>query len=743
MRKKDIKGVQKKDPAAKDGKSNESEEEEFDEAEEVKKTRQGVVNLVGVDANRVGNFCSISHMMVGAAFRLGVAFTFLTLVVGWQSVLAGTATQLAFLPVNVYFSKAYNKAQDDLMKARDAKLAIVNEALTGIRQIKFAGLEDKWEKKILASRQKELDILWITLKADIALFFLWLTGPICLSAACIGTYAAIHGRLEPSAAFTTISILGQIEVTLSFLPELSTMAMDAWVSIKRIAEYLDTSEKVVFTVPGKEVSFDQATVSWPSESPDPDGFKLHDVTVTFPTGELSVISGRTGSGKSLMLSAILGEAELISGMVTVPQAPDVLERNDEAANKGNWILANAVAYVPQIPWIENRTFRDNICSGLPYDEERYNSVIEACALKKDLEILIDGDATEIGPKGINLSGGQCWRLTLARALYSRAGILIMDDIFSAVDAHVGRHIFENALIGDICKGRTRILVTHHVGLCRHAAKYEVQLGDGGVVYAGNIEDLDKIGALKTPEDDRTIATEDVAEDTLDKIERQISRASRKLSRSSTRPTLGTDSPEPEPVKQDAKVFVGEEERETGRVNLAMYKEYMAACGGWFFWGTLIALFIGFEALVLGRSWVLRLWTQRYEYQALALPRMKHSYVLQTALYKTETTVASNNSDDLLWYYLPLYLAVSLAMSIQGTMRFGLIFSGSLKASRKTFTAMTHTVLRAPLRWLDTVPTGRILNRFTNDFNAIDTRLAYGFTFTLWNGLQMIGVGIAG
>jgi ABC-type multidrug transport system fused ATPase/permease subunit len=424
---------------------------------------------------------------------------------------------------------------------------------------------------------------------------------VFLSATCIGTHAVINGGLQPSVAFTTISILSQIEVTLSFLPELTTIALDAWVSLKRIAEYLDTSEKVPFTVPGKEVSFEQATMSWPAETPDIEAFKLHDITVTFPARELSVISGRTGSGKSLLLSAILGEAELISGSVTVPEAPSVEERNDAAANKGNWILPNAVAYVPQIPWIENNSFRGNILSGLPFDEERYNRVIEACALKKDLEILIDGDTTEIGPKGINLSGGQCWRLTLARALYSRAGILIMDDIFSAVDAHVGRHIFENALTGDICSGRTRILVTHHVGLVRHMAKYEVQLGDGGVMYAGNVEDLSKIGALKTPEDDPTIAVEDVAEDTLDKIERQLSRVSRTLSKSSTRPVLEDAQVESEAAKlKNAKKFVEEEERETGRVSFAIYAEYLKACGGWFFWSSLIGLFIGFEALELGR-----------------------------------------------------------------------------------------------------------------------------------------------
>lgn len=123
--------------------------------------------------------------------------------------------------------------------------------------------------------------------------------------------------------------------------------------------------------------------------------------------------------------------------------------------------------------------------------------------------------------------------------------------------------------------------------------------------------------------------------------------------------------------------------------------------------------------------------------------MEHSYVLQKTIYDAKPAITASGTDNPLWLYLPLYMAVSLAISIQGTLRFGVVFKGSLKASRRTFTALTHTVLRAPLRWLDTVPVGRILNRFTADVNAIDTRLAYGFTFTLWNALQVVGVGIAG
>jgi ABC-type multidrug transport system fused ATPase/permease subunit len=632
MHKKDVKGTGKKKDETVESeiesetssllkKNNKITEDNDDETDEIKKTRQGVVNLVGVDTKRMADFAMMGNYLFGAVIKLAIAFYFLYKIVGWQALLVGIAVQLLFLPLNIHFSKKYTVSQDMLMKARDRKLAVVNEALTGIRQIKFAALEEKWQKKIMGTRENELNSLWNAMFADVILISLWITGPVLLSAGCIVTHALIYGSLDPATAFTTISLLGQIEGTLSYIPELLTHGFDAWISTKRIAEYLAAPEKEVIAKDGDSIKFENATITWPADEIDDETFKLHDVNVEFPRGELSVISGRTGSGKSLLLSAILGECELLSGSITVPRSPSVAERNDKAANRGNWILPSAVAFVPQIPWIENCTLRDNILFGLPYDEERYNQVIEACALAKDLEILIDGDKTEIGPNGINLSGGQCWRLTLARALYSRAGILVLDDIFSAVDAHVGKHIYENALTGPISDGRTRILVSHHVGLCRPKTKYEVHLGSGGVEFAGTVEELEnlRIANVINEENEEAVEVEDGddIESTLntEEVQRRLSTVSRKLSRSSAngaiyRITSKKDDSnnlvpieEPTPKKNgapDPKKFVEEEERATGRVRTRLYLQYLEACGGIWFWLAVLALFLGYEALLLGR-----------------------------------------------------------------------------------------------------------------------------------------------
>lgn len=255
-----------------------------------------------------------------------------------------------------------------------------------------------------------------------------------LSAVSLAVYSLLHGVLLPSVAFTTITIFSQIEAVLAVIPEFITQGLEAWVSTRRIGEYLGGSEKLEYIISGQDIMFKDASIAWPSNSEDgePDRFIVRNINIRLPKKELTVISGKTGSGKTLLLASILGEAELLKGRITVPKAPSVKARHDHGPNKSDWIIDSAMAYVAQIPWIENATIRNNILFGLPYDSGRYKKVLSSCALIKDLDMLPDGELTDIGANGINLSGGQKWRISLARALYSRAGILVLDDIFSAV-----------------------------------------------------------------------------------------------------------------------------------------------------------------------------------------------------------------------------------------------------------------------------------------------------------------------
>lgn len=722
-------------------------EEEADADEQVKKSKQGTVNLIGVDGKRVSDFSSYQNLFPGSLFRLIVSLAFLLSLLGWLPLLAGFSAMLAIMPVNVYFSKKYAAAQDRLMKVRDEKLEVVTEALQGIRQIKFSALEPEWEKKVGGVRERELKCVWDVFKCDTLLLACWVTSPILLSAISLAVYAAVNGTLTPSVAFVSLGVFKALEMTLSVVPELTTDLLDAWVSVKRIEQYLNSPEIAPVTKHAPEVTFDHATIAWPAddEIEDSERFVLRDVTVTFPQGELSVISGKTGTGKSLMLSAILGEVDVLGGTIYVPKAPPLAERHDSKANKSNWIIPGAIAYVAQIPWIENASIKENVIFGLPFDQERYNKTVEVCALKKDLDMLSDGEDTEIGANGINLSGGQKWRVTLARAIYSRAGILVLDDIFSAVDAHVGRHIFDKCLNGELAQGRTRILVTHHVALCQPKTKYLVELGDGGVMHCGLLSELEEGGVLEQ------IKSQVESQQEIEGDEAPTAVNSDDSTDGEQENGADGDTLKKVTSKTTARKFVEEETREQGSVRKHIYYTYLKDSGGWAFWIAAVFIFAIEKALTVGRSWWLKVWTgNEMAEQSHSMHLYNHSrdHAFSWAVGVDQTSIhalaaPSMQGQQSLHFYLGIYVLLAIVSSLVGTFKFFYIYLGSIKASRRLFQKLNFVVLRAPLRWLDTVPVGRVLNRFTADFHIIDSQLANAFSFGFGSFLGLIGVIVAG
>lgn len=602
MRKKDVKGAEKsKKKGSEDeevASSRSETDDEGDDSDELKNSKQSTVNLIGVDSKRVSDFSAFQNLFPGSLFELIVSLIFLLNLLGWKALLAGFSAMVAIMPVNVYFSKRYSASQDRLMKVRDEKMEVVTEALQGIRQIKFSALEPEWEAKISTVRERELSAVWSVFMNDTILIGCWVTSPILLSAISLAVYAVVNGSLVPSVAFVSLGVFKSLEMTLSVVPELMTDLMDAWVSVKRIEQYLNSPEVEKISKDSDEVTFDNASIAWPSDEDidEADKFVLRNINVTFPKGELSVISGKTGTGKSLMLAAILGEVDLLGGTLYVPRAPPLSERHDDKANKGNWIIPKAVAYVAQIPWIENASIKDNILFGLPYDDERYNKTVEVCALKKDLEMLDDGENTEIGANGINLSGGQKWRVTLARAVYSRAGILVLDDIFSAVDAHVGRHIFEKCLNGELAMGRTRILVTHHVALCEPKTKFLMELGDGGVLHSGLLSELREEGTLQRIKSHGQTAEEIEVEELATAVNSDYSSVGEPEQEGADGDTL---KKVPSKVPE-ARKFVEEEKREQGAVKTHIYSTYLRDSGGFFFWVFALFIFMTVQGFNLGK-----------------------------------------------------------------------------------------------------------------------------------------------
>lgn len=775
IRRKDVKGTGAKreeklaigEALANKGSTGAEAGDDGEEDEDVVKTRQSTINLVGVDSKRIADFATFNYIFLGSAVKLAFAIGFLSRLIGWIPLLAGFVAPAIITPLNVVTARRYAIAQDNLMKHRDQKMAVVTEALQGIRQIKFSALERDWYEKILETRRKELHTQWHVFLYDTTLISIWIFGPVMLAAISLTTYALIHKQLTASIAFTTISIFEAIEMTLAIIPEMVTDLLDAMVSARRVQAYLDAPEREETTRPGKTVSFQDATIAWPSDETNKEGgeqeedqFRLRKLNLDFPKNELSVISGRTGSGKSLLLASIIGEADVVEGIVTVPTPPQPAERYDSMANRSNWIIDSSIAFVAQIPWIENATIRDNILFGLPLDNERYQKVLHACALTKDLEMLQDGELTDIGANGINLSGGQKWRVSFARALYSRAGILVLDDIFSAVDAHVGRHLFEEALTGELGQGRTRILVTHHVALCLPKTSYSVLLADGTVEQAGRTEELRKTGHLKSilaqdveeqkKEDEEADWQEAVAIDDGGGLLKILTNQSRRSRRTSALSQIGTDlirgrsRPGVDDAKQRAppKKFTEEEKRETGAVKFKIYAAYIRASGGFSYWAFIMCLFAVWVAVYLARSYWITVWTRSYRTESV----FYGGRLVQQSMdiyARARSRLQTIEIDENLVYYLGIYLAISLVAWLIGTVRYFFVFLASIRASKVLFENLAFAVLRAPLRWLDTVPLGRILNRFTADFNMLDSRLSMDLAFLLHNIMHVSSIIVAG
>lgn len=546
------------------------------------KTHQSTINLIAIDTWRIADFASQSYLLFQCPLQLAIACALLAQLVGWQGLLAGVGVLIILMPLNGIAAKRYSRSQGRIMRTRDSKMSVVLEALQGIRQIKFTALESQWEDKINAFRDSELRSQWTACLWQTALFAMYIVGPVMLSAASLSVYAIINGGLTASVAFTSVSMFGSIEVALTSLPAGVAALMNSLVSLQRVEEFLNAPDSACNSVPADNIAFSNASISWPSHdaaaSIENNGFHLQNLNLDFPKGGLSVISGPTGSGKSLLLASIIGECEVLSGTIKAPPRPTFNER----INGSQWTIDSAMAYVSQVPWIENASIKDNIIFGLPFDSERYKKVVFACALEPDMASFADGESTEIGARGVNLSGGQKWRITLARALYSRAGIVLMDDVFSAVDAHTSRHLFDHALTGELAQGRTRVLITHHTALCLSGTDYAIHLDWGSVSYAGPARDAQgEIISIQSPDGELFVD----ATDTPASNDAPVKQPSRPQRESNPKPT---------------RKFVRDEGKETGSIKWGVYTGYITHSDSFSLWFLVLFLYLGYSALTMAR-----------------------------------------------------------------------------------------------------------------------------------------------
>ncbi|XP_029433020.1 multidrug resistance-associated protein 1-like isoform X1 [Rhinatrema bivittatum] len=661
-----------------------------------------IVNLMSVDAQRFMDLTTYINMIWSAPLQVILALYLL-----WQnlgpSVLAGVAVMVLLVPINAVIAMKSKKYQVAQMKSKDNRIKLMHEILNGIKVLKLYAWELAFKEKVLGIRQAELKVLKKAAYLAAVGTFTWVCAPFLVALSTFSVYVLIDEKnvLDAEKAFVSLALFNILRFPLNMLPMVISSIVQASVSLKRLRvflshEELDPDSIVRGSIKGSDGSIivKNATFSWSRSDPP----SVKDIDLRIPEGSLIAVVGQVGCGKSSLLSALLGEMEKREGSVCV---------------KGS------VAFVPQQAWIQNASLKENIIFGGEVNDSRYKRVIEACALLPDLEILPSGDKTEIGEKGVNLSGGQKQRVSLARAVYCNSDIYLLDDPLSAVDAHVGKHIFEK-VVGPkgMLKSKTRILVTHGVSYLPHMDTIIVMV-DGEVTEMGSYQDLlmqdgafaeflrtyasveqgaesgdDKRGEeeedANSPTELKHMENGVLVNESSEKhfLNRQLSSSSE----TSKSLHLNSTADLQKSTEKEAWKLTEADKAKTGRVRLAIFWEYMKAIG----------LFIAFLSIFL--------------FMCNHIASLSSNYWL--SLWTDDKVVNGTQQ------YTKIRLAVYGALGIsQGIAVFGYSMAvsiGGIFASRYLHLDLLHNVLRSPMSFFERTPSGNLVNRFAKEIDTIDS-----------------------
>lgn len=725
-----------------------------------------IINLMAVDSFKVSEISAYLHFLWGSTpVQLVLCIVLLYDILGW-SALASIVMMVLVMPLNLFIAKQFTKVQKKVMAATDVRIHTTNEVLQNIRIIKYFAWEQRFCQIVSEKRAVELRalrnkyLLW-TFAATV-----WFGVPLLITFFSFLLYTVVEKRpLIPSVAFTALSLFGILRYPLDQLADMIAHVQESKVSVDRVEEFLneDETEKYEQLLQDRKdengdsiIGFDKATMTWGGkDAQKADGqtaFRMIDMDIRFLIGRLNIIVGPTGSGKTSLLMALLGEMTLIEGSVFLPggQSRETLRENPETH------LTESIAYCAQQAWLANDTIKQNILFAAPLDESRYKSVIAACALERDLEILDSGDSTLVGEKGITLSGGQKQRISLARALYCNSRHVILDDCLSAVDSHTAKHIFELCIMGPLMLGRTCILVTHNIALCVPRSHHVVALLNGKISAQGSPEEVLASGALgdellkSRPGSKGGSQTHTRNLSALDLDGEAKKDADGHMPEANGHVNGAPKESESKSKSKDENANVRTEAKATGSVNIKVIKMYLVAMGAWHYWLlALVAFGLQQVGSVACNVWI-RTWANRYTRSIQIVDFVVNGTDLRTTSHLHGAAFSSNSfstgtsfwnlplsskppssinimasSDDKInaWYYLIVYALLSLFYIFISLVREGYIFWGSLRASRTLHTRLLESVSRAKLQFFDTTPLGQLMNRFSKDIEAIDQDVA--------------------
>ncbi|XP_029326361.1 multidrug resistance-associated protein 1 isoform X2 [Mus caroli] len=677
-----------------------------------------IVNLMSVDAQRFMDLATYINMIWSAPLQVILALYFLWLSLG-PSVLAGVAVMILMVPLNAVMAMKTKTYQVAHMKSKDNRIKLMNEILNGIKVLKLYAWELAFQDKVMSIRQEELKVLKKSAYLAAVGTFTWVCTPFLVALSTFAVFVTVDERniLDAKKAFVSLALFNILRFPLNILPMVISSIVQASVSLKRLRIFLSHEElepdsierRSIKSGEGNSITVKNATFTWARGEPP----TLNGITFSIPEGALVAVVGQVGCGKSSLLSALLAEMDKVEGHVT---------------------LKGSVAYVPQQAWIQNDSLRENILFGHPLQENYYKAVMEACALLPDLEILPSGDRTEIGEKGVNLSGGQKQRVSLARAVYSNSDIYLFDDPLSAVDAHVGKHIFEK-VVGPmgLLKNKTRILVTHGISYLPQVDVIIVMSG-GKISEMGSYQELlDRDGAfaefLRTYANaEQDLASEDdsvsgsgkeskpvengmLVTDTVGKhLQRHLSNSSCHSGDTSQQHS-STAELQKAGAKEETWKLMEADKAQTGQVQLSVYWNYMKAIG-LFITFLSVFLFLCNHVSALASNYWLSLWTDD--------PPVVNG------------TQANRN------FRLSVYGALGI---LQGVSIFGYSMAvsiGGIFASRRLHLDLLYNVLRSPMSFFERTPSGNLVNRFSKELDTVDSMIPQVIKMFMGSLFSVIG-----
>ncbi|XP_069930768.1 ATP-binding cassette sub-family C member 10 isoform X2 [Oryctolagus cuniculus] len=678
-----------------------------------------VLNLLGTDSERLLNFAGSFHEAWGLPLQLAITLYLLYQQVGVAFV-GGLILALLLVPVNKVIATRIMASNQEMLQHKDARVKLMTELLSGVRVIKFCGWEQALGARVEACRARELGRLRVIKYLDAACVYLWAALPVVISIVIFITYVLMGHQLTATKVFTALALVRMLILPLNNFPWVINGLLEAKVSLDRIQCFLDLpnhSPQAYYSPdppaePSTVLELHGALFSWDPVGTSQETFINH---LEVKKGMLVGIVGKVGCGKSSLLAAIAGELHRLRGRVAV------------------WGLSKGFGLATQEPWIQFATIRDNILFGKTFDAQLYRDVLEACALDDDLSILPAGDQTEVGEKGVTLSGGQRARIALARAVYQEKELYLLDDPLAAVDADVANHLLHRCILG-VLSHTTRLLCTHRTEYLERADV--VLLMDAGhLVQAGApSEILPLVQAVP-----KAWAEEGQEPDTA-------------KARSAQNPEKTQEGLEVE--QSTSGRLLEEESKKEGAVALHVYRAYWRAVGQG------LALAILFSLLLMQATrnaadwwlshWISQLKAAKNSSQEVPAPASLSSTgpfspqlllftpgSLNTPVFPLPKAAPNGSSD--VHFYLIVYATIAGLNSFCTLLRAVLFAAGTLQAAAALHHRLLHRVLMAPVTFFDCTPTGRVLNRFSSDVACVDDSLPFILNILLANAAGLLGL----